>query len=118
MVYKSSVITFRRFTLTDSPYGNMNISLDTLLTISEVISRDDEATRLANFLGYSVNVVNEFKIFGKRREHSRDISLILLDMWSKRKDASREKLYDLHPRYYLRSVVALMSGTESVKLNR
>ena len=91
----------------------MNISLDTLLTISEVISRDDEADRLAKVLGYSVNVVNEFKIFGKRREHPRDISLILLDMWSKRKDASREKLYDLHPTNSVRGLVQEMLGTES-----
>ena len=48
----------------------------------------------------------------------RDISLILLDMWSKRKDASRKKLYDLHPSNGLRDVVQTMLGTENVKLNR
>ena len=81
--------------------------------MSEVISRDDEAIRLAIFLGFSVNVVNEFKIFGKRREHSRDISLILLDMWSKRKEASREKLYDIEFSHLSRKL-DVFSGTESV----
>ena len=94
----------------------MNISLDTLLTMSGETSCDDEANRLAIFLGYSVNVVNEFKIFGKRREHPRDISLFLLEIWSKRKDASREKLYDIDVSP-LRCKLDVFSGTESVKLN-